>query len=201
MAWRRRAKIPAKSGPCGRDIEAARLLLRLTRDNLAHTVQLSPRMMRWAEEDPRRVDQVHLDAIVRGLEARGALFLGPGLVRHVDGRQAPTRAAVGKLKGARLRRGRNAVGMSLVELSSEAGLGVGTIQRLEAAGELKPTASVYAVVGALQLAGFRFAPNHGDRRIGERRKRLRPWEKDLPIEWLGVGLHVGVSELDLDSLD
>lgn len=200
MAWRRRAKRLVKSGPSGADIEAGRLLLRRTRDNLAHTAQLSGRQVREAEEGGR-VDQSALDTLAKNLEACGIQFQGPGLVRHVDGRQAPTREAVGKMRGQRLRRARNALGMSLVELSSEAGLGVGAIQRLEACGELRLTAAVYAIVGALQLAGYRFAPNHGDRRIGERRKRLRPWEKDLPLDWLGVGLHVGIAEMDLDGVE
>jgi hypothetical protein len=30
--------------------------------------------------------------------------------------------------------------------------------------------------------------------MGERKRPPRPFEKDLPIEWLGVGLHVNIRE-------
>ncbi|HKT54530.1 MAG TPA: hypothetical protein VJP88_08755 [Caulobacteraceae bacterium] len=146
-------------------------------------------MIREAEEGGR-VEQVHLDTMRWELERAGVRFVAPGRIEHEDGRLAPTRSAVGKMTGRRLQRARRSLGMAIHELASETRLATGTLIRLEALGELRLTAAVYAAVGALQLAGYRFAPNHGDKRLGERRRPLRPWEKDIPIECLGVGLHV-----------
>jgi hypothetical protein len=178
------------------DLSAGRLLARLTHPELARAAQLDPEVVRNAtvEHKHRRASPTVKEELIRVLEQRGIVFDTPGFVRHEDGRIAPTKVAVGKMRGTRLRRARNAMGMGLITLAGEARMGVGAIQRLEALGELRLTAGVYAVVGALQLAGYRFAPNHGDRRIGERKRPLRPYEKDLPIEWLGVGLHVNIRD-------
>jgi hypothetical protein len=168
----------------------------MTRSELAGAAQLDPDVVRNAtvEHKHRRASPIVKEELIRVLEQRGITFETPGFVRQKDGRLAPTRAAVGKMRGRRIQRARRALGMGLIGLACESGLGVGTIQRLEESGEHRATASLYAVVGALQLAGYRFAPNHGDKRIGERKRPLRPYEKDLPIEWLGVGLHVNIRD-------
>jgi ribosome-binding protein aMBF1 (putative translation factor) len=178
------------------DLDVGRLLVGLARSDLARVAQLDPEVVRNAtvEHKHRRASLIVKQELIRVLEQRGIIFDTPGFVRHEDGRLGPTRAAVGKMRGRRIQRARRALGMGLVDLACESGVGVGTIQRLEKSGELRPTTSVYAVIGALQLAGYRFARNHGDRRIGERKRPLRPYEKDLPIEWLGVGLHVNIRE-------
>jgi hypothetical protein len=182
--------------PSTTDLNVGRLLAGLTRPALARAAQLDPDVVRNAtvEHRHRRASPIAKEELIRVLEGRGIMFEAPGFVRHEDGRLAPTRAAVGKLRGRRIQRARRALGMGLVNVACESGVGVSTIQRLEKSGELRPTASVYAVVGALQLAGYRFARNHGDKRIGERKRPLRPYEKDLPIEWLGVGLHVNLRD-------
>jgi hypothetical protein len=178
------------------NLDAGRLLAGLTRPELARVAQLDPEVVRNAtvEHKHRRASPIVKEELIRVLEQRGIIFETPGFVRHEDGRLAPTRPAIGKLRGRRIQRARRALGMGLVDLACESGVGVGPIQRLEALSALRLTASVYAVVGALQLAGYRFARNHGDKRIGERKRPLRPFEKDLPIEWLGVGLHINIRE-------
>jgi hypothetical protein len=181
---------------CTADLDAGRLLAGLTRPEIARAAHLDPDVVRNAtvEHEHRRASPMVKERLIRVLEQRGIIFDAPGFVRHEDGRLAPTRAAVGKVRGRRIQRARRALGMGLVNLACQSGVGVGTIQRLEKCGEFRLTASVYAVVGALQLAGYRFARNHGDKRIGERKRPLRPYEKDLPIEWLGVGLHVNLRD-------
>jgi hypothetical protein len=178
------------------DLSAGRLLARLTHPELARVAQLDPDVVRNAtvEHRHRRASPIVKQELIRVLEQRGIIFEAPGFIRHEDGRLAPTRAAVGKMRGRRIQRAKRALGMGLVDLACESGVGVDLLKRIEKSVELRLTTSVYAAVGALQLAGYRFAPNHGDKRIGERRRPLRPYEKDLPIEWLGVGLHVNIRD-------
>lgn len=181
------------------DLDAGRLLAGLTRADFARAAQLAADVVRNATvvDRHRRASPAVVDFLARVLKLRGIEFESPGIVRHVDGRMAPTRKAVGILRGRRLVRARNALGMSLVEVAMEAGLSTGSLRRLEAQHQVKQALPAYAVVGALQLEGYQFGPNHRDRAApGGRRRKLQPWEKDLPIEWLGVGLRVNVEWLD-----
>lgn len=179
------------------DLDVGRILAGLTRADLARAAQLGPEVVRNATvmHKHRRASPAITESLVRVLELRGIIFESQGIVRHVDGRMAPTRKAVGILRGRRLVRARNALGMSPVEVAMEAGVSIGALKRLEAQHQVKQARSAYAVVGTLQLEGYQFGPNHGDRVAPSgRRRKLQPWEKDLPVEWLGVGLHVNVQD-------
>lgn len=136
------------------------------------------------------------------LEARGVRFLEPGVVLAADGRLAPTRKATGKMTGRRLTRARNALGLDPHEVAQLAGVSTSTVARLEGSGRVHLTRSAYAVVGALQLAGYAFAPGGRDKAlVGRRKRRASAAERDLPIEWLGVGLGVrGDLELEAENV-
>jgi transcriptional regulator with XRE-family HTH domain len=178
------------------DLQAGRMLATLTCGELARLCQL-PETTIVNSEGSRASDSAKA-TIRRVLEASGVEFVSPGIVRHLDGRIAPTKKAVGVMRGERLRRGMNALGMTRLELASRARLGDGTIARLQGQGRLIPSASVYAVVGALQLAGYRFLPDGKDKALVPRRKRREiASDQDLPIEWLGAGIFA--PDLDKDA--
>lgn len=137
------------------------------------------------------------------LEARGVRFLEPGVVVAADGRLAPTRKGTGKMTGRRLTRARNALGLDQHEVAALAGVSTSTVARLEGCGRVHLTRSAYAIVGALQLAGYGFASEaRRDKALVARRKRrASAADRDLPIEWLGVGLGVrGDLELEAENV-
>lgn len=179
----------ASDAPSAADLEAGRLLLGKTYAQLAREAQLHPDVVRnvTGSGAARRASPAVTATVMRVLKLNGIIFVGPELVHHRDGRIAPTRKAVGLLKGRRLLRARNALGYDPIEVASQAGVSTDTVRRLERLGALPLNASVYAVVGALQLMGYRFAPNHGDRAlIARRRRNLQAWERDLPLHYIGV---------------
>jgi transcriptional regulator with XRE-family HTH domain len=178
------------------DLRAGRLLVRLTCGELARLCQMPETMISDAERNLG--GEITQGTIQRVLEAAGVEFGRPGIVRHIDGRIAPTKRAVGVMRGDRLRRGMNALGMSRLELASRARLADGTIAKLQGEGRVKLSASVYAVVGALQLAGYRFLPDGKDKALVPRKKRRElASDQDLPIEWLGAGIFA--PDLDKDA--
>ena len=174
------------------DLEAGRLLARLTCGELARLAGLSEDLVfnlarGLGHLRTRRTFQWTL-------EARGIRFLAHGFVTAPDGRVAPTRKATGKMTGRRLRRARRALGLSDLELSQAAGVSSSTLSRLESGGAVRLTRSAYAVVGALQLAGYTFAPQGRDRALVRRvRVSAPPSERDLPMTWLGVGIGVNAN--------
>lgn len=175
-----RRKKPAKSVVTTEDIVAGRMLLRMTCGEMAQLAQVHLE----SATHPQRVCAATRDSFMRILQDRGVEFARPGVVRHVDGRTAPTIKAVGKMTGKRLRRARGALGLTLLELASLSRLSVGSLQRLEAAGEPRQRMQLYAAVGALQLAGYRFGRCKTDKALVRRKDRRRDEDQDLPIEWL-----------------
>ncbi len=181
------------------DIEAGRLLARLTLEQFAAIARQPVGTVQSAERG--EVSDGMRAGLVRVLEGLGVIFEAKGIVRHQDGRLAPTKKAVGRMTGSRIARARNALGLAQMQLASLAKIGGGTVARLEAQGELRLTASVYAAVGALQLAGYRFGRNKTDKALAPRlRRKEEPHEHDISERYFGVGLHVwGFDDPDADG--
>jgi transcriptional regulator with XRE-family HTH domain len=178
------------------DLRAGRLLARLTCGELARLCQLPETAISNAERS--RGSEAVLATVRRTLEASGVEFVSQGIVHHIDGRIAPTKRAVGVMRGERLRRGMSALGMTRLEFASLARLGDGTIAKLQDQARLTLSPSVYAAVGALQLAGYRFLPNDKDKALVPRKKRRElASDQDLPVEWLGAGIFA--PDLDKDA--
>ena len=182
------------------DLEAGRLLARLTCGDLAHLSQLPEDLV--FDLARNRAGIATRCRFQRILEEHGVRFVSPGIVQADDGRLAPTRKAVGKMTGRRLRRARGALGLDRLELARMAGVSTGTVDRLELSGEVRLTRSAYAIVGSLQLAGYTFGRGKQDRALVARRwVRAGPADRDLPIAWLGVGLGVrGDLELEAENV-
>lgn len=175
----------------GRDVFHARLLLGLECDNLARLAGVSERTLRSVEAGDK-VTPATINAVLAALWAQGVRIDGPGLVRHVDGRLAPTHEAVGKVHGYRLRRAAWALAWSPEKLASEARISVRLVRRMYAGRDLNasPSAGLYRVFCALQLAGFVFglrsARGRGDRCTVP---RPGPEARDWSIARLGSDLH------------
>jgi transcriptional regulator with XRE-family HTH domain len=172
------------------DAMAARLLVGVTREALAEEARLSPTAV-WRLENGEPVLKATRATLISVLEGAGVSFLRPGYLRHIDGRIAPTREAVGSLRGDRLRRARKMLGFSVREIALKARLTEGTLERLERSTidlTPMPTLGFYRVVGALQLAGYSFAPwriNHrsGDRLLVEPQSRAKP-DRDVSSQYV-----------------
>lgn len=191
--------------PSAADLNTARMMLGLTYPEFSNRLRRPPEVIRNAigAGRYRRASAEVLADVTRYFEGAGVIFAGPDIVKHRDRRLAPTRKAVGVMKGRRLRRARNALGYFPEEVASAAHtlghkiISVETVVRFEKMDRLPLNIPVFLIVGALQKMGYKFAPNHGDRANVERRKtRLAAWEQDLPLFFAGVWI-LG-PDLDLD---
>ena len=163
----------------GAEFLAARLLAGATRAELATT----------AGSSVSSIDRLEYGLGSRARTRRriwealwevGIRYLGPGDVRHVDGRRAITRKLTGRLHGERLRRARARLGLSIEDVSARSGLSCHAIREFELMRSLEETPSLrlYALVGTLQVAGYRFG-------IGSRGGRSGDATLDC---WATVGL-------------
>lgn len=177
------------------DARIARLLVGRSADELARLAMVSAESVRRFEAG----EGCHIGtrtAILEALARDGARFEGRADVRHVDGRQGPTRAAVGVMRGERLVRARRRLGLATMEVAHRAHLTSGTLRRIELNPHdltQAPTAGFVRLVGVLQLAGYLFAPMRGngasaDMLLVEPPSRARPAKG--PSRYHTVGMRV-----------
>lgn len=159
------------------DLVSARLLAGLTQAQLAQLAGVGLRSIIRIEATGHApsAEPAILDALGRA----GVTIHGPGDVRHLDGREAPTRRKIGRLRGERIRRARKRIGWTLGRLAGASGISLDVVRQLEASPDVlneRPTRTVWAVVGALQLGGCYFAPRNRDAALVARPERL-------PLDW------------------
>lgn len=146
----------------GTDFLAARLLAGVTRAELTKVAGRSVSSIERLEyglASRARTRRVIWEALWN----LGVRYRGPGNIVHIDGREAITQKLVGRLHGERLRKARSRLGLSIEDVSAQSGLSCIAIKVFELTASLEETPSLrlYALVGTLQLAGYRF-------RIGSR---------------------------------
>jgi transcriptional regulator with XRE-family HTH domain len=147
----------------GCDVRLARLFLGLTCRQVADGSRVNEATVRRFEGEMPVQYQTRF-AILKFLVGQGARFMGRGDVRTPDGRPAPSKEITGVLHGARLRRARRRLGLTLEDVAGRSAVGIASLRRLEAGHDLQahPTADFCAVFTTLQLVGYSFAPaRHG----------------------------------------
>lgn len=143
---------------------AARLIVGLTQRQLADLAGVALITVRRLDRGSWGVGEVGRNRVLDALRRAGARFRGPGLILHVDGRQAPTREAVGRFGGWRITTARWHLRMTMNQLAHAARVSMRTLQRLESGFYLNrtPEPAFYRVVDALQRAGYSFGKRRGN---------------------------------------
>src|SRR5690606_23209827 len=93
------------------------------------------------------------------LFSEGLRFDGPGLVRHTDGRAAPTRARVGRISGERIRSVRRRMGVTVAEMAQMGGCSERYVRVLEGLWHAHnaPPLILYPVICGLEARGCMFS--------------------------------------------
>jgi hypothetical protein len=147
------------------EFTAARLLCGLTQAELGDLAGVTSRSIRAMETGQRGwLSDAGRNRVLDALRKAGARFRGPGLILHVDGRQAPTREAVGRFGGWRITTARWHLRMTMNQLARSACVSMRTLQRLEGGFYLNrtPEPAFYRVIDALQRAGYSFGKRKGN---------------------------------------
>lgn len=147
------------------EFTAARLLCGLTQSELADLAGVSSRAVYALEAGERHlVGEQGRNRVLDALRRAGARFLGPGLIMHVDGRQAPTREAVGRFGGWRIATARWHLRMSMNQLAHASRVSMRTLRALEGGFYLNrvPEPAFFRVIEALQRAGYSFGKRRGN---------------------------------------
>lgn len=155
----------------GGDLKAARLLAGLTLDQLAGITGLNRVTISHMEDGRRRQERTFF-RIADALAERGITFHAldgwAHLITDRMDRRAPTPALVGTLTGPRLRRARERLKLSQMDLASRAGTSVANVRRVEGLASLASGVAERIWVAqflGLESAGYRFGKNWNDDRI------------------------------------